>query len=252
MRLVRFHVDGKTKYGILKNQIIEVIKGKPFGEINLTGEIHPLKTVRLLAPCRPSKIVALGINYASHGTEFKHELPKSPLIFIKPPTAVIGPEDNIIYPPSSKQVDYEAELAVVIGKKARCVAREKAFEYVLGYTCFNDVTARDQQKSDGQWTRAKGYDTFAPIGPWIETDAKPANLKIEAFVNGIQKQHGNTRDLVFPVDELIHFISNIMTLQPGDVIATGTPSGVGPLQPGDTVEIKIEGIGTLRNFVISQ
>jgi 2-keto-4-pentenoate hydratase/2-oxohepta-3-ene-1,7-dioic acid hydratase in catechol pathway len=251
MRLVRFNVNGKTKYGILKNQVIEAIKGKPFGKINLSGEIYPLKNVKLLAPCQPSKIVALGINYASHGTEFKHEIPKSPLIFIKPPTAIIGPEDNIIYPPSSKQVDYEAELAVVIGKKARCVAKEKAFEYVLGYTCFNDVTARDQQKSDGQWTRAKGYNTFAPIGPWIVTDTEPSNLKIEAFVNGIQKQNGNTRDLVFPVDELIHFISNIMTLLPGDVIATGTPSGVGPMQPGDSVEIKIKGIGTLKNSVVS-
>ncbi len=251
MKLVRFSVDSKTKYGVLKNNTIEAIKGKPFGKINLTGEIYPLNKVKLLAPCRPSKIVALGINYASHGTEFKFDVPKSPLIFIKPPTAVIGPEDNIIYPPSSRQVDYEAELAVVIKKKARCVAKEKAFKYVLGYTCFNDVTARDQQKSDGQWTRAKGYDTFAPIGPWIETDLKPDNLKIESYLNGIQKQNGNTCDLVFPIDELIHFISNVMTLLPGDVIATGTPSGVGPMQPGDSIEITIEGIGTLKNSVVS-
>jgi 2-keto-4-pentenoate hydratase/2-oxohepta-3-ene-1,7-dioic acid hydratase in catechol pathway len=252
MKIVRFSIDNKIKYGVLKNQSIQKMAGKPFGNIKLTDEYYALSKVKLLAPCRPSKIVALGVNYASHGAEFNHDVPKSPLIFIKPPTAVIGPEENIIYPQSSKQVDYEAELGVVIKRTAKRVNKEKAFDYVLGYTCFNDVTARDQQKSDGQWTRAKGYDTFAAMGPWIETDVNPNNLTIEAYLNGTQKQYSNTGNLVFPVDELIHFISNVMTLLPGDVIATGTPSGVGPMQPGDVIEVKIESIGILKNYVISQ
>lgn len=252
MKIVRFSADRKIKYGILKNNSIQAIAGKPFGKIKLTDERYALSKVKLLAPCQPSKIVALGVNYVSHSAEFNHAVPKSPLIFIKPPTSVIGPEDNIIYPSSSKQVDYEAELGVVIKKTAKRVAKEKAFDYVLGYMCFNDVTARDQQKFDGQWTRAKSYDTFAAMGPWIETDINPSNLTIEAYLNGTQKQHSNTGNLVFPVAELIHFISNIMTLLPGDVIATGTPSGVGPMQPGDVIEVKIESLGTLINYVISQ
>ncbi|MBN1367983.1 MAG: fumarylacetoacetate hydrolase family protein [Dehalococcoidales bacterium] len=252
MKIVRFIVAKQIKYGILKNNSIQVIKGKPYNQINLTDEYYSLSRVKLLAPCQPSKIVALGLNYVSHSAEFNHDIPKSPLIFLKPSTAVIGTEDNIIFPPSSKQVDYEAELGVVIKKKARQVAKEKAFEYVLGYVCFNDITARDQQQFDGQWTRAKSYDTFAAIGPWIETDVNPGNLKIEAYLNGLQKQKGNTCDLIFPVAELIHFISNIMTLLPGDVIATGTPSGVGPMKSGDVIEIKITSIGTLKNYVTSQ
>ncbi len=252
MKIVRFAAGKKIKYGILKNKSIQVIAGKPFRNITLLDEHYTLDKVKLLAPCEPSKIVALGLNYVSHGIEFNHPTPESPLIFIKPPTAVIGPEDNIVYPPSSHQVDYEAELGVVIKKTARRVEKEKAMDYVLGYLCFNDVTARDQQKADGQWTRAKGYDTFAPMGPWIETAVNPENLVVESYLNGKLKQHGNTRDLVFPVEELIQFISNVMTLLPGDVIATGTPSGIGPMQPGDTVEIKIESIGTLKNYIIGQ
>jgi 2-keto-4-pentenoate hydratase/2-oxohepta-3-ene-1,7-dioic acid hydratase in catechol pathway len=252
MKIVRFAAGKKIKYGILKNKSIQVIAGKPFRNITLLDEHYTLDKVKLLAPCEPSKIVALGLNYVSHGIEFKHAIPTSPLIFIKPPTAVIGPEDNIMYPPSSHQVDYEAELGVVIKKTARRVEKEKAMDYILGYLCFNDVTARDQQKADGQWTRAKGYDTFAPMGPWIETAVNSENLVVESYLNGKLKQHGNTRDLVFPVEELIRFISNVMTLLPGDVIATGTPSGIGPMQPGDTVEIKIESIGTLKNYIIGR
>ncbi len=251
MKIIRFTVDNKTKYGILNNDIVQAITGKPYGKIKLIDEYYPINQIKLLAPCEPSKIVALGLNYAAHGVEFNQAMPKSPLIFIKPSTAVIGPEDTIIYPSSSQQVDYEAELGVVIKKTASHVAKENAFDYVLGYTCVNDVTARDQQKSDGQWTRAKSYDTFAPMGPWIETEINPNKLTLETYVNGILKQHGNTEDLVFSVDYLIYFISNIMTLLPGDVIATGTPNGVGPIQPGDKVEIKIESIGTLKNNVIN-
>jgi 2-keto-4-pentenoate hydratase/2-oxohepta-3-ene-1,7-dioic acid hydratase in catechol pathway len=171
-------------------------------------------------------------------------------MFLKPSTAVIGPEDNIVYPPSSHRVDYEGELGVVIKKPAWRVSVDDALDYVLGYTCFNDVSARDLQSSDGQWTRAKGFNTFAAIGPCIETELDPGNVILETYLNGKLKQHTNTNDLIYPIPALINFISNVMTLLPGDIIATGTPSGIGPMQPGDTVEIKIEPIGTLRNYVV--
>jgi 2-keto-4-pentenoate hydratase/2-oxohepta-3-ene-1,7-dioic acid hydratase in catechol pathway len=173
-----------------------------------------------------------------------------PLLFLKPSTAVIGTEDNIIYPEMTKRVDYEGELGVVIKKKASQVSAKEALDYVLGYTCFNDVSARDIQRSDVQWTRAKGFDTFAAMGPWIETDVDPENAPVETYLNGELKQKGNTSDLIYSVREVISFISNVMTLLPGDVIATGTPSGIGPMNPGDTVEIKIVPIGTLRNYVV--
>jgi 2-keto-4-pentenoate hydratase/2-oxohepta-3-ene-1,7-dioic acid hydratase in catechol pathway len=193
--------------------------------------------------------VAIGINYRSHAAEFEHDLPESPLMFLKPSTAVIGPEDSIIYPALSKQVDFEGELGIVIGKKAHQVTTADVPKYILGYTCFNDVTARDLQKIDGQWTRAKGFDTFAAIGPWIETDLDPSALKLETRLNGKIKQSGTTADLISPVARLVSAVSQVMTLLPGDVIASGTPGGVGPMQPGDTVEIEIEGIGTLVNHV---
>ena len=250
MKIVRFTTDNKTRYGILDVASIQGIEGKPFRSIKPTGQYYRLSEVKLLSPCLPSKIVALGLNYRAHAEESNHEAPKAPLIFLKPSTAVIGPEDNIIYPPSSHRVDYEGELGVVIKKPAWRVSKEDALDYVLGYTCFNDVSARDLQAFDGQWTRAKGFDTFAPIGPCIETKLDPGNAILETYLNGKLKQHTNTSDLIFPVPELISFISNVMTLLPGDVIATGTPSGVGPMQPGDTVEIKIKLIGTLRNYVV--
>jgi len=176
-------------------------------------------------------------------------LPNAPLIFLKPSTAVIGPEENITYPPSSHRVDYEGELGVVIKKPVWRVSIEDALDYVLGYTCFNDTTARDLQSLDKQWTRAKGFNTFAAVGPCIETELDPGNVVLETYINGEIKQRGNTNDLIYPIPELINFISNVMTLLPGDIIATGTPSGIGPMYPGDTVEIKIKPIGTLRNYV---
>jgi 2-keto-4-pentenoate hydratase/2-oxohepta-3-ene-1,7-dioic acid hydratase in catechol pathway len=178
-------------------------------------------------------------------------IPSVPLIFLKPSTAVVGPNESIILPPGCRRVDYEGELAVIVGKKAKGVPVEEAAEYVLGYTCFNDVSDREAQAIDGQWTRAKGYDTFAPIGPWIETDISPDDLKLETYVNGDLRQSASTKELVFSVPELISFISQIMTLLPGDVIATGTPEGVGPLRPGDIVQVKVEGIGVLTNPVVS-
>jgi 2-keto-4-pentenoate hydratase/2-oxohepta-3-ene-1,7-dioic acid hydratase in catechol pathway len=250
LKIVRFSTDNRPRYGILENERVRTITGAPFHAIKLTGESHPVTAVRLRAPCTPSKIVALGVNYRSHAQEMKSQLPKNPLIFLKPSSAVIGPEDQIVYPPTSLQVDYEGELAVVIRKRARGVTVEQAKDYILGYTCLNDVTARDLQRLDGQWTRAKGFDTFCPMGPWIETELDDTELDIETYRNGRLVQKGNTRDLVFGVPELVSFVSHVMTLLPGDVIATGTPGGVGPVQPGDTVEVRISQIGALHNRIV--
>ena len=250
MQIVRFTTpDASELYGVLEGDTIHALNGAPFRGIDYSGVTYLLASVRLLAPCAPSKIVCLGVNYHGHAREMNHIIPDAPLIFLKPSTAVIGSETGIIYPPMSQRVDYEAELAVVIKKAGWRINQKVAWDYVLGYTCFNDVTARDLQKHDGQWTRAKSFDTFAAIGPWIETELNPSKLTVETYLNGERRQHGNTSDLIYPVDYLIHFISHVMTLLPGDVIATGTPSGIGPMQPGDTVEVRIEGIGTLRNYV---
>ena len=194
--------------------------------------------------------MAVGLNYRDHAEEMKLPLPQEPIIFIKPATAVIAHEEEIIYPPMSNRVDYEGELGIVIKKKAKDVAEKEARDYILGYACFNDVTARDLQQLDGQYTRAKGFDTFAPLGPCIETSLDPLQLTIESYVNGERRQYSNTKEMIFNVFYLVSFISKIMTLLPGDVIATGTPAGVGPLNPGDTIEVKIEGVGTLRNRVV--
>ena len=259
MKILRFAINRTIKYGVLEDDSISVIRGTPYNHpsrpyisLALTGDRYKLSEVRLLAPCHPSKIVAVGLNYRKHAEEFKLPIPPVPLIFLKPSTAAIGPEDKIIHPESSRRVDYEGELAVVIRRKASAVSRAKAGEYILGYTCLNDVSARQEQKDDVQWTRAKSYDTFAPIGPYIETDISPDDLKLETYLNGELRQSARTRDLIFPVDFLVSFISSIMTLLPGDVIATGTPSGVGQVKPGDVVEIKIEGIGILKNQVAAK
>jgi 2-keto-4-pentenoate hydratase/2-oxohepta-3-ene-1,7-dioic acid hydratase in catechol pathway len=254
MKIVRFELQGRTGYGILEGEKISVLWGTPYeGLEKTTGEVVSLPEVTLLAPCEPSKIVALGLNYRDHAAEFNYPIPEEPLLFLKPSTSVIGPDEDIVYPAMSRQVDYEAELAVVIGRTCRHVRAADFRDYVLGYTACNDVTARDLQKKDGQWTRAKGFNTFAPLGPWIETEIPdPDNLMVEAYLNGENRQHSNTRNLVFGVAALVEFISQIMTLVPGDVIATGTPSGIGAMQPGDVVEIRVEGIGTLRNRVVAE
>lgn len=250
MKIVRFSVDRKVKYGILSGQSIQAIEDKPFRKIRPTDRYYDRNEVQILSPCTPSKIVAVGLNYHNHAREVNSPLPDAPLLFLKPSTAVIGPEDNINYPPSTSRVDYEGELAVVIKKPVWCVAAKDALGYVLGYTCFNDITARDLQSRDGQWTRAKGFDTFAAIGPCIETDLDPGNAVIETYLNGERKQQGSTSDLIYTIPELIDFASHVMSLLPGDIITTGTPSGIGPMYPGDTVEIRIESIGTLRNYVV--
>jgi len=251
MKIVRFAVDNKVKYGSLSGESVQAIEDKPFRYLKLADCYYQLSEVKLLSPCTPSKIVALGLNYRSHAEEVKMRLPDAPLIFLKPSTAVIGPEANIVYPDSSARVDYEGELAVVIKKPVWRVSKDDALDYVLGYTCFNDVTARDLQYQDKQWTRAKSFDTFAAVGPCIETELNPGNVVLETYLNGELKQRANTSDFIFTVPELINFISHVMSLLPGDIIATGTPSGIGSMYPGDTVEVKIAPIGTLRNYVVS-
>jgi 2-keto-4-pentenoate hydratase/2-oxohepta-3-ene-1,7-dioic acid hydratase in catechol pathway len=250
MKIVRFFAGNKIGYGVLEKQTVRVVQGGIFRPLRYSGVSLRLKDVKLLAPCAPSKIVCLGLNYRSHAAEANQAVPKEPLIFLKPPTAIIGHEDKILYPEMSQRVDYEGELGVVIKKTASRVSEGDALDYVLGYTCFNDVTARDLQSRDGQWTRAKGFDTFAAFGPCIETELDPQNTPVETYLNGELKQKGNTCDLIFSVRTVIGFISRVMTLLPGDVIATGTPEGIGQMKPGDTVEIKIEPIGTLRNYLV--
>jgi 2-keto-4-pentenoate hydratase/2-oxohepta-3-ene-1,7-dioic acid hydratase in catechol pathway len=250
VKIVRFTHGQKAEYGIQYEDAIQGIEDFPCGSIQPTHSYHRYTDIRLLSPCLPTKIIALGVNYRSHGEEMKSSIPTDPLIFIKPSTSVIGTEDKIIYPESSERVDYEGELGVVIKKVAQRVAKEEAADYILGYTCVNDVTARDLQDKDRQWTRAKSFDTFCPIGPCIETELDPADLALETVLNGEVKQQTRTSQLIFPVATLVSFISHIMTLLPGDIIATGTPSGIGPMQPGDIVEVRIESIGTLRNYVV--
>ena len=249
MKFGRFKKGADNFYGTVEDDHVREITGDIFGQYTILNKKLSLKDVETLAPCVPSKIIAVGLNYRSHAEEVKMELPEEPILFLKPSTTVIGPGQNIRYPAMSMRVDYEGELGVVIGKACQSVSAEQAPDYILGYTCFNDVTARDLQKKDKQWTRAKGFDTFAPMGPFIETDFDPANAIIETYLNGEKKQSGSTSDLIFPVFFLVSFISHVMTLLPGDVIATGTPSGIGPMQVGDVVEVKIDGIGTLRNNI---
>ena len=249
MRLGRVLYQNEAYYALFETEKIKLLKEFPAKGLCFSGlEIAPSEA-RIIAPCVPSKIIALGLNYRDHARELGLPLPEEPLIFMKPPSAVIGPEEHILLPPESERVDYEAELAVVIGRKARRVKPEEAYDYILGYTCFNDVTARDLQQKDGQWTRAKSFDTFAPFGPWIETELDPSDLRVRSYLNRELKQDSSTRELVFSVPEIVSFVSNIMTLLPGDLIATGTPPGIGPLTAGDVIEVEIEGIGRLKNYV---
>lgn len=234
-------------------EFIAGISGHPFGSIQLTGERYSLSQVRLVAPMLPSKVLAIGRNYADHAREMGGEVPDEPLVFLKPSTSVIGSGEAISYPTAlSQRVDYEGELAVVIGRLCREVPRERAHEVIFGYTCANDVTARDLQKKDVQFTRAKGFDTFCPLGPWIQTELDPSDLAITTSVNGEVKQSSRTSKLMYDIPALIAHVSAVMTLIPGDVILTGTPEGVGPLAIGDEVSVFIEGIGTLSNRVVSR
>jgi 2-keto-4-pentenoate hydratase/2-oxohepta-3-ene-1,7-dioic acid hydratase in catechol pathway len=251
MKFARFETGGKVRYGVIEGKRVVALKGTPFGKYTMGADTFPLSSVRLLAPCEPTKIVCLGLNYADHAKETGQALPASPLLFMKPSTAVQHPGGPIVYPAMSKRVDYEAELAIVIKKTASCVDKARWSDYVLGYTCLNDVTARDLQSRDGQWTRAKGFDTFAPVGPWITDEVSPDDLAIETRVNGVVKQKSRTSQLIFPPSFLVPFISEVMTLLPGDIIATGTPAGISGMNVGDTVEVEIEGIGVLANTVVA-
>lgn len=248
-KFARIKIDSKICYALADGEKFWEIEGDIFKKFKITSLSHPAKKVKILTPAVPSKIIAVGLNYRNHARELKMALPKEPIIFLKAPTAAIGHQEKIKYPASSKEVHYEAELGVIIKKKAKNISPEKAGEVILGYTCANDVTARDLQKKDGQWARAKSFDTFCPFGPFIVTGINPGNLKIELNLNGQLKQNSSTGQMIFKVAELVSFISQIMTLYPGDLILTGTPPGVGPLKKGDQVEVKIEKIGRLTNKI---
>jgi 2-keto-4-pentenoate hydratase/2-oxohepta-3-ene-1,7-dioic acid hydratase in catechol pathway len=260
VRIARFAKGDAVAYGVVEGESASTVAelyGHPFGtdpgNVRLTGQRYPLAEVRLLAPVLPSKVVAVGKNYAGHAREMGHEPPAEPALFLKPSTAVTGPGDRIAYPVKLTQnVEFEGELAVVIGRLCREVPRERAEDVIFGYTCANDVTARDLQFRDDQWTRAKGFDTFCPLGPWIETGTDPSDLGITTTVNGDVRQHATTRELLWDVPSLVAFVSEIMTLLPGDVLLTGTPEGVGPITDGDEVSVTIESIGTLTNRVVAR
>jgi 2-keto-4-pentenoate hydratase/2-oxohepta-3-ene-1,7-dioic acid hydratase in catechol pathway len=256
MRIARFSLGGEVGYGVVSpdGQNVARIAGHPFGgqepDIRLAGPSAPLADARLLAPVLPTKVVAAGRNYAEHARETAANGPAEPLIFLKPSTAVCGPGDPIVRPVRlSRRIDFEGELAVVIGRVCRDVPPGRAGDVIFGYTCANDVTARDLQQSDGQWARAKGFDTFCPLGPWIETELDPSDLELTTTVNGEIRQRARTSAMVHDISALISYVSQVMTLLPGDVLLTGTPAGIGPLAKGDEVHVTVEGIGTLRNPV---
>lgn len=252
MLYCRFHAGDAMGYGVVEQHEVCEITPDPFSAWEKTGRAWALGEVKLLAPVQPGKIVAVGLNYRDHIAEFgRTTVPEEPVLFMKPPSAVIGPNDAIRLPPGAGRVDYEAELALVIKSTVRAVPESEALSHVLGATALNDVSARELQKKDKQWIRAKGFDTFCPIGPWIAEGLPYDNLRVETYQNGKPVQQGHTRDMIFPAAKLVSFISSVMTLYPGDVIATGTPMGVGPIQPGDVIEVFVEGVGKLRNEVAS-
>jgi 2-keto-4-pentenoate hydratase/2-oxohepta-3-ene-1,7-dioic acid hydratase in catechol pathway len=244
--------DGPVVWGSLEENTITRLAKPPWVDTAATGDTVALDRVTLLAPVAPSKVVCIGLNYHAH-VEASHsadKAPERPLIFLKPPSAVIGPGETIVHPTVSERVDYEAELGVVMAKEARAVSPEEADEFILGFTCVNDVTARDLQKTDGQWSRAKGFDTFCPVGPWIVTGLNYRDVLVEGLLNGEVRQSGRTSLMIFDIPFLISYISSIMTLYPGDLISTGTPAGIAPMKPGDRVEVRIEGVGVLENTVV--
>ena len=244
-------IHPEIRSGVIEGNEVHEILGDLWGRRERAGRSWQLNSVKLLPPCTPSKIVCIGRNYLEHAKEFNNEAPKEPLIFLKPPSSIVGPDEPIVIPGISKRVDYEGELAVVVGRRGRNLqSDEDVSQYILGCTCLNDVTARDLQRRDVQFTRGKGFDTFCPFGPVIETSLDPAGVTVETFVNGIRKQYGHTSEMIFSLDVIIRYIAQVMTLEPGDVIATGTPSGVGSLSAGDIVEVSVSGVGTLRNPVI--
>ncbi|RZU03450.1 2-keto-4-pentenoate hydratase/2-oxohepta-3-ene-1,7-dioic acid hydratase in catechol pathway [Kribbella rubisoli] len=259
MRIARFSVDDEPKYGVVETDdpeglvgTVNVLDSDPlYRPVQFTGERLQLADVRLLAPVIPrSKVVCVGRNYAAHAQELGNDVPEQPLIFLKPNTSVIGPRDGIVYPEQTSDLNFEGELAIVIGRICRDLPRERANEVIFGYTVANDVTARDLQKTDGQWARAKGYDTFCPLGPWISTELDASDLRVTTELNGEPKQDGRTSQFIFDIPDVLAYITSFTTLLPGDVVLTGTPAGVGPMLPGDEVSVTVEGLGTLTNKVI--
>jgi len=253
VKIYRFRHQKRVRYGVLEEETLYPVRGSIFENFRIEEKRIAIGSVALLSPVEPSKIVAVGTNYKAHGQEMGKPVPKEPLIFLKPPSAVIGPNDNIIYPENAGRVDFEGELAVVIKKMTRRLGEDDDPEdHILGFTCFNDVTARDLQWKDVQFTRAKSFDTFAAVGPCIATGLDSSRLRIKTFLNGKLKQSASTGQMIFSVPVLVRFISAVMTLYPGDIITTGTPSGVAPILPGDRVDVQIESIGTLSNTVITR
>ncbi|MBE0476973.1 MAG: fumarylacetoacetate hydrolase family protein [Coriobacteriia bacterium] len=251
MRLVRVFVDGDVRYGLADEETVTLISDEPFAAWEPDGELE-LADARLLAPVVATKVVCVGLNYRSHAEELGVPLPEEPVIFLKPATSVVGPGADIVLPEEVGRVDHEAELAAVIGRRTHRVSPDEAARCILGYTCANDVTARDIQRLDGQWTRAKGFDTFCPLGPWADTELDPSDVAVECFVNGERRQSARTSDMIRTPAEIVAFASHVMTLLPGDVVLTGTPGGIGPIRDGDSVEVRIEGLGSLINPVERQ
>jgi 2-keto-4-pentenoate hydratase/2-oxohepta-3-ene-1,7-dioic acid hydratase in catechol pathway len=249
MRVVRVFSGEDVRYGLADASSITLISDEPFSAWE-TDDVISMAGARLMPPAMPTKIVCAGVNYKQHAREMGHDLPTEPLFFLKPPTSMNAPGGEIHLPRGAGRIDFEGELAVVIGRRAHRVSVADAPSHILGYTCANDVTARELQARDGQWTRAKGFDGFCPLGPWVETDLDPSDLLLETLLNGEIKQSTRTSDMIFDVPTLVSFISHVMTLLPGDTVLTGTPSGIGELHSGDTVEVRIEGIGTLSNRVV--
>ena len=249
MKLVRFAKGRSFMYGVLEGEVVKEILYAPFNGIVFSGEEYPLAELKLLAPCTPTNIVAVGLNYVQHSVEFGLPQVPDPLLFSKPASSVIGPGDLIVKPDDCQRLDYEAEMAVVIGKRCRCIKEEEANDYILGYTCLNDVTARDIQNRDSQWLRAKGFYTFCPVGPWIETEIDPSDLQVKAVLNGEVKQDDRTSNMMFSAQFLTAYVSSFMELQCGDIISTGTPGGIAPMKSGDKIEIYVEGIGSLINYI---
>lgn len=250
MRLCRLEVGGTPRWGVVEGEMVTPLAAPPWEEVRKVAGAMPLASAKLLPPCEPTKIVAVGLNYRAHATEMGKELPEEPLLFLKAPSSLLPPGGAVVLPRQSSRVEHEGELALVIGRTASKVNASHALEYVRGFTCLDDVTARDIQRREKVYARAKGFDTFCPVGPWLETEIEdPQALALELRVNGAVRQKGTTADMIFPVAEVVAFISHIMTLHPGDLITTGTPPGVGPLVAGDSVEVEIAGIGVLRHTV---
>lgn len=251
-QFIRFEYSGKPAFGQADGERVAVLDGPFWDNGRPTGQTLDIKQVKLLCPVAPSKIILVGLNYHMHvqHSQSATQAPENPIIFLKPPSSLLEPGGRIVYPDGADRVDYEAELAVVLGRKGHKIPEDRANEYIFGYTCLNDVTARHIQKADGQWTRGKGFDTFCPVGPHVVRGIDASDLAVEAYLNDRRKQHGRTSDMIFSIPYLIHFISSVMTLEAGDVISTGTPEGIDPMQKGDTIEVRIDQIGSLVNTVV--